>query len=169
LSDNGSVYSIGVNRFGQLGESNLNISLSGKPIKLEFSENVKIKSIKVGDNHNLMLGDDGQLYGNGDNSSGQLDGDLDNFLYYKCTPVRIPIPDESKIIKFYAKNNRSAALLENGKFYYWGGYSYNNGYLLNSQPKFEGFNLFNNEIGIPENCKILDVGIGYLHDLLLID
>jgi len=151
-----------------LGESNLNKTISSEPIKLEFPSDIKIIALKVGDNHNLMLGDDGILYANGDNSSGQIDGDLDNFLYYNCTPKRVSIPSDSRIIKFYAKNNRSAALLQNGKFYYWGGYSYHIDYVINNQPKYDGFNVFNSEQGLPD-LKIVDVGLGYFHDILLLE
>jgi len=31
----------------------------------------------------------------------------------------------------------------------------------------KGFNLYNKEPGIPENCKIKEVGLGYLHDIIL--
>lgn len=150
----------------------MNKHMTSVPIKVEFPHDVKIVDLKVGDNHNLMLASDGTLYANGDNSAGQVDGDLDNFLYYNCTPKKVPLPEEAgqnnKIVKIYAKCNRSAALLENGNFYYWGGFSYHSQYYINIQPKYEGFSLFNTESGIPENSKIVDVGLGFLHDIVLI-
>ncbi len=136
-----------MNRFGQLGKSNLTTYNSGELTKIEFPEkNLKIKEIKVGDNHNLMLSENGDLYGNGDNSAGQVDGDLDKFIEYDCTPKKIELPYKSKIIKFYAKNNRSAAILENGLAYFWGGFCYSPKYNLNNQPRFNGMN------NIYKNC-----------------
>lgn len=168
LWDSGDVYCIGVNRFGQLGDTNLKIAMSGEPIKLEFPKvNTKIEKIAVGDNHNLMLTTDGELYGNGDNSAGQVDGDLENFLYYYCTPKLITLPTEGPIERLFAKNNRSAVILNNIA-YYWGGFSYNPKYLLNSLPKYDGINSFNTENGIPENAIIKDIGLGFLHDIILV-
>jgi len=128
-----------VNRFGQLGQSNLTTFNSGELIKIEFPEkDLKIKEIKVGDNHNLMLTENGDLYGNGDNSAGQIDGDLDRFIEYDCTPKKIELPSTSKIMKLFAKNNRSAAILENGMAFYWGGYCYSPFYSLSKQPRYNG-------------------------------
>jgi len=116
-----------------------------------------------------MLGEDGSIYANGDNSNAQVDGNLDNFLYYHCTPQKIRLPENSKVEKIYAKCNRSAVKLSNGNYYYWGGYSYNLDYPLNNQPKYVGFNLLNNETGIPEDSKIFDFALGLFHDILIIE
>lgn len=166
-SDSGSVYTVGINRFGQLGESNMNTTKSGHPVKLEFPRDVKIVQIKVGDSHNLMMTDEGFIYSNGDNSMGQVDGELNNFMYYQCTPKRIIIPDDSPIKSVYAENNRSAAILQNGKSYYWGGLNYESDTRLTVLPRYSGLNIFNEEKGIPDNAKIADIGLGYLHDVIL--
>lgn len=122
-----------------MGQSNLTLFNTGELLKLEFPDTkTKIKEIKVGDNHNLMLSTEGDLYGNGDNSSGQIDGDLEKVIYYECTPKKIEFPQVSKIKKFYAKNNRSAAILDNGAAYFWGGYCYSQNYVLNKQPQYVG-------------------------------
>ncbi len=85
-----------------------------------------------------MLTENGDLYGNGDNSAGQIDGDLDRFIEYDCTPKKIELPKNAKIKKFYAKNNRSAAIMEDGIAYYWGGYCYSPLYTLSKQPRYNG-------------------------------
>jgi alpha-tubulin suppressor-like RCC1 family protein len=167
-SDSGSVYTIGVNRFGQLGQPNMNTTRSGVPVKLEFPKDIKIAQIKIGDSHNLMMTKEGELYSNGDNSTGQIDGELDNFLYYHCTPKRINLPDSSPIKKIFAQSNRSAAILENGKSYYWGGFAYEPKCKFNKLPRYDGINLFNEEKGMPENSKISEIGLGYLHDIILV-
>jgi len=145
----------------------MNTTISGVPIKLEYPKDVKIVQIKIGDNHNLMMTDDGILYANGDNSMGQVDGELDNILYYHCTPKKITLPDSSPIQKLFAKNNRCAVILKNGKSYYWGGLAYDPKCRLNMLPRYMGINNFNEENGIPQNCKISDVGLGYLNDIIL--
>ena len=107
------MYVIGINRFGQLGVSNLTVFKTGKPIKIEFPFNEKIVDIKCGDNHSLFLTECGQLYGNGDNSIGQLDGNLNYFLKEQCSVKLINLPIKSKIVKLIAKNNRSCAFFGN--------------------------------------------------------
>lgn len=150
IKDLGDVYVIGVNRFGQLGQSNLNLALVSEPIKIEFPDDkIKIKAISIGDNHNLMLSEGGELYGNGDNSLGQINGNTDNFLYYFCTPQLISfkskdskddekISNNGKILKFKARNNRSCAFFENGIVLYWGGFSYHPKFTINSLPIYDG-------------------------------
>lgn len=136
----------------------MNLFLSGDLIKIEFpDENLKIKEIKVGDNHNLMLSINGDLWANGDNSAGQVDGDLDKFLYYDCTPKKVEFPEKGKIKKFYAKNNRSAAILDNGIAYYWGGYCYSDYYSLSKQPRYNGNIIKINFLFIEKNKKIFRI------------
>lgn len=138
---------------------------------MEFPTQEKIKEIQVGDSHNLMLSEDNLLYANGDNTSGQVDGDLENFLYYLCTPKIVPLQIEPgvKIEKMWARNNRSAALLSNGDLCYWGGFSYHPDYGLKNLPKYDGINIFNREEGIPANSKMIDIGLGIFHDILLVE
>jgi alpha-tubulin suppressor-like RCC1 family protein len=229
LSENGEVYGIGINRFGQLGQSNLTLFNSGDLIKIEFPDkNTKIIDIKCGDNHNLFLSDKGELFVNGDNTNGQLDGNLDGFLYYECTPKKliffdkansndnnnininnnnittekkddndnyndnshnIEISNTKKIKKIYAKHNRSAVLFEDGTAKFWGGFCYSPDYSMSKFPQFNGnfiillffiyfyfknlyflgFNNYNDEEGIPKDLKIKDLGLGYLHDLVLME
>jgi alpha-tubulin suppressor-like RCC1 family protein len=143
------------------------MGMASSPLKIEFEKDLKIISIQSGDNHNLMLSDQGELYANGDNSAGQVNGNLESLMYYHCTPQRIILPDQANIKRIIAKCNRSAVELDNGKFYYWGGYSYHNGYSISNQPKYIGFNLFNEEPGIPPGSKIKDVALGLFHDCII--
>ena len=132
-------------------------------------DNPKIISLKVGDNHNLMLSSEGELFANGDNSFGQLNGNLDDFIYYHCSPIKVNLNTDKEIIKIFAQNNRSAALLSNGEIHYWGGFSYHPSFSIRNLPKYDGFNIFNTEPGIPQNSNILDIGLGYFHDLVLVE
>ena len=150
LSENGEVYGIGVNRFGQLGHSNFTLFNSGELIKIEFpGKDTKITQIKCGDNHNLMLSEKGELFANGDNSQGQLDGNLNGFLYYECTPKKLNLFNEEnekenlnfnqrKIKKIYAKHNRSAVLFDDGTAKFWGGFCYSHEYSMNNFPQYDG-------------------------------
>jgi alpha-tubulin suppressor-like RCC1 family protein len=158
---------MGVNRFGQTGHSNLNMGMTSTPLKIEFERDIKIIDIKTGDHHNLMLSDNGELFANGDNSAGQINGNLEDFMYYHCTPQKVILPDKENIKRIFAKTNRSAVELENGKFYYWGGNSYHNSYSIANQPKYNGFNLFNEEPGMPSGSKIRDVALGLFHDCII--
>ncbi len=169
LTNKGNVYSIGSNLYGQLGVSNILKDLSKNIVRVYFPGDPFIVKMKSGEHHNLFLSKDGVLYGNGDNSLGQLDGDLDSADKIQCVPKEITLPSHSKIIEFMASNHRSAAILENGEVYYWGGFSFNPKYSLLSQPKYNGFNLMNTENGIPENAKIVNIGLGYYHDIVLIE
>jgi alpha-tubulin suppressor-like RCC1 family protein len=126
--------------------------------------------MSVGDNHNLFLTKENILYSNGDNTYGQLDGELDNnFLYYHCAPKRVVLPKSDEVVKILGKNIRSSAMLANGTTYYWGGHAFVPGYNLRHLPRYEGLNIFNNEEGIPEGCEIQDIALGYLHDLVLVN
>ena len=74
-----------------------------------------------------------------------------------------------KIVKMYAKNNRSAVILENGDAVFWGGVSYDPDCSLKTMPRYDGLNKFNDEEGMPKDKKIVDIGLGYLHDLVLVE
>lgn len=165
LTDKGKVYGVGNNKFGQLGLNPKTNDFSNELVEIEFDEDVFISKIVCGDNHSLFLTNDGRLYGNGDNTQGQINGVLED-LYYKSTPVEIQFKE--KILDVKAKNLRSCALLEGGKAVYWGGYYFVKGYSFSNLPKIEGFNYYNNEKGL-ENSYIKDVGLGLLHDCVVID
>jgi hypothetical protein len=49
--------------------------------------------------------------------------------------------------------------------WFWGGYFYNNYEKL----CIEGFNLLNEEEGLPNDKKIIDFGMGFAHDTVLIE
>lgn len=125
----------------------MNLTKSSEPVQIQFhDDSVKVKSIHVGDSHNLMLTETGELYGNGDNSVGQITSSTDDFLYYYCTPLKINIPGldheepnkKARIDKVVTSAVRSAVMLDNGKVYYWGGYSYDPRYGLKNLPQYDG-------------------------------
>jgi alpha-tubulin suppressor-like RCC1 family protein len=58
------VFTVGFNKYGQLGVANSLFAHAEEPIEV-FTDNLKIKKISSGWHHNLMLGEDGNLYGFG--------------------------------------------------------------------------------------------------------
>lgn len=71
LSDKGNVYALGNNRFGQIGFSNFLYKEAEKPRKIDTG-GVKITHISAGHHHNLLIDEEGKLYGFGSDSIGQL-------------------------------------------------------------------------------------------------
>jgi alpha-tubulin suppressor-like RCC1 family protein len=67
------VYSLGFNKYGQLGISNSMYAHVEDPIEV-FTDNLKIVKVAVGSHHALLMADDGRLYGFGARMNGQLDG-----------------------------------------------------------------------------------------------
>lgn len=73
LTETGRVFSVGFNKYGQLGVANSLYAHAEEPIEV-FTDGLNIKSIASGWHHNIMLGDDGRLYGFGARLHGQIDG-----------------------------------------------------------------------------------------------
>lgn len=95
LTDKGYTYAFGNNRFGQLGMNNNLSVLSKNPVRINIkndeNKDILIKQIKSGDLHNVFLSESGDVYTNGDNSLGQLNGEVDSSILYKSTPEKISL------------------------------------------------------------------------------
>ncbi len=79
LKSDGSLWAMGNNAFGQLGDGTLNSTGINSPEKIVPSG---VTAIAAGRGHSLFLKSDGSLWGMGDNSDGQLgDGTVDGQLY----------------------------------------------------------------------------------------
>jgi hypothetical protein len=59
---------------------------------------------------------------------------------------------------------------EDGQIWFWGGYYYD-GNKGSSQMKqqIEGFNLLNEEVGLPPGAPIVSYGMGFAHDTVVIE
>ena len=117
INDRGHVYGWGRNKSGTLGigrPTSWNQYL--RPTKLNELENKQIIHIECGFKHCLALSEDGQVYGWGDNSEGQVGCDDDKQLV--CSPVAIEICRPVKYIHCF--QNRSFAVTTNGEVYVWG-------------------------------------------------
>ena len=69
LTETGRVFSTGFNKYGQLGIANSMYMHAEEPIEV-FTDGVKVKAIDAGWHHNLLLGEDGNLYGFGARKNG---------------------------------------------------------------------------------------------------
>jgi alpha-tubulin suppressor-like RCC1 family protein len=73
LTQNGKVFATGYNKYGQLGVSNSMFMHAEEPIEV-FTDGLKIEKVSAGWHHNLLLAEDGKLYGFGARINGQLNG-----------------------------------------------------------------------------------------------
>ncbi|WP_244304551.1 S-layer homology domain-containing protein [Leucobacter viscericola] len=115
LTSEGNAYAWGLNR-GALGTGDQIDRLS--PSAVLMPEGIKFASIAAGGgSHSLALSDDGDVYGWGSNSYGQLgDGSLERRLL----PTRVMMPESVKFVSIAAGGDQSFALTEAGELYSWG-------------------------------------------------
>ena len=79
--------------------------------------------------------------------------------------VEIKVPTTKKIVSFKAQNLRSQAITEDGEVWFWGGYFYED----HKKLLIEGFNLLNEEEGLPKDKKIISFGMGFAHDTVMVE
>jgi alpha-tubulin suppressor-like RCC1 family protein len=73
LTETGKLWSVGFNKYGQLGVSNSMYMHAEEPIEV-FTDGLVIKQIASGWHHNLLLAEDGRVYGFGNRMHGQMNG-----------------------------------------------------------------------------------------------
>lgn len=113
LKVDGSVWTYGIGNYGELG--NGEIGISDDPVQVTFPAGIKIVQIAAGENHNLALDKDGNVWAWGRNDYYQLGNEtLENIL----TPVKVSgLP---KIKKIAAGANNSFAIGMSGEVYSFG-------------------------------------------------
>ena len=77
----------------------------------------------------------------------------------------MPFGETQKIKRFKAQTLKNYVETDDGQFWFWGGYFYQNYHKL----CIDGFNLLNEEEGIPKGAKIAEYGMGFAHESVLID
>lgn len=123
LSD-GTVWSWGTNRYGQLGHGNNEDC--NLPKKIDMLSN--IVDISTNDYFVIALDDVGNVYTWGSNASGQI-GNGNYTSTYDNTNFDMNVPYKveqlPKCVQIGASNGRATALTQDGKIYVWGKYTMN--------------------------------------------
>ena len=62
-------------------------------------------------------------------------------------------------------------MTEDGQVWFWGGYFYDgtSGRAIDLKQNIVGFNLLNEEEGVPKDKKILSYGMGFTHDTIMVE
>ena len=173
LTESNKLYGLGYNRYGQLGISNSLYVHAESPVEI-FTDGIQIKDVVSGSHHTLVLSEDNELYGFGAKMHGQLDGKSGESAEEQCSLLPIKLPDSmgsSKIVSIKASNLRSQLTTEDGQVWFWGGYFYDGRAKRSAGLKkyIDGFNLLNEEKGIPPGKRIVSHGMGFAHDTVMIE
>ena len=124
------------------------------PIEI-FLDGIEIAKIVTGAHHTLILGRDGKLYGFGARKNGQLDGVNDGPIKEQCAIREIELPngvggEGQRIVDIKASNVRSQLTTEDGQVWFWGGFFYDCRDYFALKQRIEGYNLLNEEEGLPD-------------------
>ena len=121
LRADGNVWTWGTNIYGQLGRNDA--SYSNVPLKVNLNEDL-VTDISAGDNHVLVLTENGKVYSFGLNNYGQLGRGGASNIPYKVTDQNGK--ELEGIVKIKAGKNVSYAIDRFGKIYAWGQGYYGN-------------------------------------------
>jgi len=123
LDSNGNVYTFGSGEYNKLGQGNRNNTIS-KPTRIKSLSN--IVNVSCGNSHTLVVDFNGNVYGFGNNSNGQLGHRSSNSKRSEHTPIRIKEFGLSldgsgiKIVKVSCSGRHSAILDSDGNVYTFG-------------------------------------------------
>ncbi|GAB1867665.1 RCC1 and BTB domain-containing protein 1-like isoform X1 [Camponotus japonicus] len=119
LSNDGQLYSWGINDYGQLG-INSNIYKTCEPCLITSFIDVTIVKVVCGSTHSLVLTSEGKIYSWGSNDKGQLGHGK------KCNlekePTMLDVPIMGKVSDIAAQDDKSVAINKIGCVYIWGFY-----------------------------------------------
>jgi|GEM_PF-57775 len=167
LDDNGELWAWGKNNYGQMGQGEeFGTSDQLTPIKVYIPNNEKISSIATGTGHVLVLSENGNVYGWGNNATSQIGyygyqyKDTVNAWERRIyTPTLILENDvNNPIVEIYAGGNSSYILRADKKIYPWGQYG---------ETDTDGSQDYNN-LDFPEDkltaiTSVKDIAAGALH------
>ena len=152
LRTDGKVFTWGDNTYGQLG--NGTVKTSDEPVEVIFPEGTIITQIAAGENHNVALDSNGNVWTWGRNNNYQIGNTRAN----QYTPYKVS--NLPKVIKISAGNNNTMVITENNELYAWG---------LNAYGDL-GLGTYTNKV-LPKKVKgihdIIDISGGKSHYIAL--
>ena len=152
LREDGKVFTWGDNTYGQLG--NGTVITSDEPVEATFPEGTIITQIAAGENHNVALDSNGNVWTWGRNNKYQIGNTREN----QYTPYKVS--NLPKVIKIAAGNNNTMVITENNELYAWG---------LNAYGDL-GLGTYTNKV-LPKKVKgvhdIIDISGGKSHYIVL--
>ena len=152
LRVDGKVFTWGDNTYGQLG--NETVKTSDEPVEVTFPEGTIITQIAAGENHNVALDSNGNVWTWGRNNNYQIGNTRAN----QYTPYKVS--NLPKVIKIAAGNNNTMVITESNELYAWG---------LNAYGDL-GLGTYTNKV-LPKKIKgihdIIDISGGKSHYIAL--
>jgi alpha-tubulin suppressor-like RCC1 family protein len=112
-SQKAGFWSWGYNGYGQLG----NGTNTNTPAPEQTFENADIESVAAGDNHSLVLTEDGDVFAFGDNSYGQLG---DGTRTRRTAPVKVSLGVKAKAVSTGNSHSLAAVKEDQGGVMSWG-------------------------------------------------
>lgn len=113
LDKNGTVWTIGRNNYGQLGDSTY--TNSPEPVKVKGLEKINVVSVSRGYDHNIALDKNGDLYLWGRNNYHQL-----GCISVESQVVPVKLPNHTNFIAIEGGYWHTAALKKDGTVWCWG-------------------------------------------------
>lgn len=131
------LFSFGCNDMGQLGVPNDSQyiiknqeqqNISSQAINIEFFNDIKVKTLSIGDQHSICISSSGAIYSWGAFTYGQLGveqnpkiiSDPDGFAY-QPSPLQIQTLRNYKVIDVACGDAHTLALINDGQIFSWGG------------------------------------------------
>ena len=150
VTGDGSLYTWGCNRNGQLGNGKSGESeIEAEPVKI--MDNVQY--VSVGDEHSAAITKNGSLYMWGQNDFGQAGNGKSGESEIQTEPVKIM--DNVQYVGLGAKH--SAAITKDGSLYMWG--ANDSGQLGNGEEGYKAFSAV--PIKIMDNVEAVSLGNGH--------
>jgi len=167
LSKSGDLFSIGSNKYGQLGLNDVNLEFSTAPLLIqEIQCNAQsIKSICAGGYHNMLLTSNGQILSWGSNAYGQCGHDPHHLLkIYKPMVVYSETINTNLVSQIDTGNHFSGFVTEQGAVYTFG--SNSEGQLGIGMDEVQS--VYEPQKVVLEHYDVVkQISLGYQHMLLL--
>lgn len=118
LDNNGTIWSWGTNKDGELGTGETNDTVK-TPIEVDMNDSLNIIQIAAGSDFSMALDDNGTLWGWGKNNYHQMGLGLEN-KDDQLTPIKVPMPEGVKVKSVATGKGHVLVLTRDGDVYGWG-------------------------------------------------